>query len=293
MSALTGAGNRDCGRRPRYPLGAMTLMISDTDSDASYGARREVLLRQLGDLSNLAVAFSGGVDSSSLLHAATTVLGDRAVGVIADSASLPRLELHRAQDLARDMGARLVVLKTDELELEDYTRNDGLRCYWCKHTLFTRMTAWARAEGFQNLSFGEITDDALDDRPGARAAGEFGVIAPLAQAGFSKQDVRRYAREANLVVHDKPASACLASRLPRGTGVTAERLARIELAEEGLRSLGLSILRVRDHGEQARVEVGQNELEFARGKRPQIEAKLRSAGFASLELATYIPVAER
>ncbi len=271
----------------------MTWVAHETDSDASYGARRGELLRQLSELSDLAVAFSGGVDSSALLHAATTVLGSRAAGVIADSASLPRSELRLAQGLARDMGVRLVVLKTDELESEDYARNDGLRCYWCKHTLFSRMTAWARAEGFLNLSFGEITDDALDDRPGARAAGEFGVIAPLARAGFDKQDVRRYAREAGLAVHDKPASACLASRLPRGTSVTQERLARIELAEEGLRTLGLKVLRVRDHGDLARVEVGQDELEFAEGQRLQIEVRLRSAGFASLELTTYIPVVER
>ena len=258
-----------------------------------YAERLARLHAELGRHESLAVAFSGGVDSSVLLHAAHHVLGDRAAGVIADSPSLPRAELEEARAFADTIGARLEIVETRELEDERYRANRGDRCYFCKFALFETMEDWARTERFAALAFGEITDDALDDRPGARAAKEFGVVAPLSASGFGKDDVRRYAREANLEVADKPASACLASRLPVGTRVTRERLARVERCESELRALGLRVLRVRDHGERARVEVGPDELAFAQRVEAEIEAALRAAGFESFELDAYRSPTER
>lgn len=267
--------------------------MSELDTSAGYAERLAALRDGLRALENVAVAFSGGVDSSVLLHAAHAELGARAVAVIADSPSLPRRELDDARTTARAIGAELTVLATDELDDERYRANAGDRCYFCKSALFRAMEPWARARGFAALAFGEIADDLLDHRPGAKAAREFGVVAPLSAAGFTKEDVRRYAREHGLDVADKPASACLASRLPVGTRVTPERLARVERAESALRELGLSQLRVRDHGDTARVEVGGSELAFAQAREPEIRARLSAVGFARVELAQYFTPLER
>lgn len=258
-----------------------------------YAERLHELDRALLDLERVAVAFSGGVDSSVLLHAARRVLGDGVVGVIADSPSLPRRELAEARAVASAIGAELVVIETVELDDERYRANAGDRCYFCKSALFAAMEPWARAHGFRALAFGEIVDDLADVRPGAQAAREFGVVAPLSAGGWTKDDVRRYAREHDLVVADKPSSACLASRLPVGTIVTRERLLRIERAEEALRAHGLRQLRVRDHGERARVEVGGDEVDFARTIAARAERELATLGFETVEWGVYRTAAER
>ena len=252
-----------------------------------YGTKLRALRERLASLEDCLVAFSGGVDSSVLLHASAQVLGERAVGFVADSPSLPRSDSRDARAFCDQFGIELVVHATAELQDERYARNAPDRCYFCKHTLFTDMVDFARRRGFTTLGFGEITDDARDVRPGARAAGELGITAPLREAGFDKQDVRRYAAEHGIAAADKPASACLASRIPHGTPVTRERLGRIERSEARLKELGLRVLRVRDHGEHARVEVGADELEQARRNETAIREALEFERFRSLELDAY------
>jgi uncharacterized protein len=253
--------------------------------------RLDARLRELG---RVAVAVSGGVDSSVLLHAAVRVLGpEAAIGVIADSASLARRELEEARRVAVAVGARLVELRTDELGDPGYVANAGDRCYFCKAALFRAMAAFAREAGIPWLAFGEIADDALDHRPGRRAADEFEVTAPLAEAGWTKADVRAYAHAVGLEVADKPASACLASRIPVGTAVTPEALAQVERAEDALRALGLRQLRVRHRGTLARVEVAPGELPTAEARLADLAAALRTAGFDGVELAPYLSPQER
>jgi len=255
--------------------------------------RRARLEALLGGLERLAVAFSGGVDSSVLLHAGRAALGEDCTAVLADSPSLPRSELEEARALAAGLGARLVVVATEELDDPAYSRNAGDRCYHCKSALFERMRAWARAHGHATLAFGEITDDLLDDRPGARAAADFGVRAPLREVGFDKRDVRRYAREVGLPVAAKPASACLASRIPTGTPVTRELLAAVETAEALVRARGFRVLRVRHHGRRALLEVGESELARARELRSELSGVLEPLGFDELDLGVYTPPALR
>lgn len=258
--------------------------------ERSYEDKLSALDAELVSHGRVAVAFSGGVDSSALLHAAHRVLGvENGFGVIADSPSLPRAELREAREIAASIGARLVEVATDEGSDPSYRANAGDRCYFCKAALFRAMEAYVAGSPGTTLAFGEIVDDWSDHRPGARAAAEFRVAAPLSSAGFTKADVRRYAAEAGLdLAADKPASACLASRIPVGTEVTPERLARVEAAEARLKAeVGLRVLRVRHHGSHARVEVGADEEAGARERRPDIERILRASGFETHELAVY------
>jgi uncharacterized protein len=261
------------------------------DEYGEYAARRARLEARLEGLGSALVAFSGGVDSGVLLAAARSRLGRRAVGAIGVSPSLARRELASARAFAAAIGAELVEVRTDELGDPGYVKNAGLRCYHCKGALFRALSGVARDRGLGSLLYGENADDLADERAGRRAAREHGVLAPLAEVGFTKADVRRYARERDLALAEKPASPCLASRLPLLTPVTVERLARIEAAEEALRALGLTELRVRDHGARARVELGAREA--GRADPAEIAAVLAPLGFAECELAAYVPPGAR
>lgn len=259
---------------------------------SDYAARIDHLRAELARLPGAVVAFSGGVDSTMLLHACAAVLGGRVLALTADSASLPRAELQQAQELAAQFGVRHELLATQELARPEYRRNDGDRCFHCKDELFAAIAARVAAQPEQGwpVLYGAIADDASDHRPGAQAAAQHGVQAPLAVAGFTKADVRRYSREHGLPTADKPAMACLASRVQPGLAVVPELLQRIEQAEAALRALGFHELRVRHHGDVARIEVGVGELARAVGPaRGAVLAAVHGAGWrhVTLDLAGY------
>lgn len=235
------------------------------------------------------VAFSGGVDSTALLHACHVALGDRAVAVTADSPSLPRAELAEAEALAREIGARHVVLPTHELERPGYRANAGDRCFHCKNELFVTVAQQRAsiAPADWAVVYGAITDDLGDHRPGQQAAADHGVGAPLVDAGMGKDDVRRYSREHGLRTADKQSFACLSSRVPYGTPIDAAVLQRIERAEAVLRELGFRQFRVRHHDRLARVEVGPDELPRAFELRATLGERIEAAGYLYVALDVF------
>ncbi|MFY9345069.1 MAG: ATP-dependent sacrificial sulfur transferase LarE [Planctomycetota bacterium] len=254
-----------------------------------YDQKLATLRSNLAALRGAVVAFSGGVDSTALLHACRQTLGDRCVAVTADSPSLPRAELAEAEALARELGVRHVVLGTHELEQPGYRANAGDRCYFCKQELFVTV-ARNRAQiapADWAVVYGAITDDLGDHRPGQRAAAEHGVLAPLVDAGLGKADVRRYSREHGLRTADKPSFACLSSRVPYGTPIDAAVLARIEAAESVLRAHGFRQFRVRHHDQLARIEVGPDELERAFAMRADLGAAIKAAGYTFVALDVF------
>jgi pyridinium-3,5-biscarboxylic acid mononucleotide sulfurtransferase len=244
-------------------------------------AREERLADRLAGHGSLLVAYSGGVDSSYLLAVAVDVLGDKAVGATAVSPSLPAPERAAAAGLARTLGVRHVEVGTDEMERAAYRRNDRDRCFHCKTALFDVLEPLAADLGIDAIATGTIVDDLGDHRPGQRAAAERGVLTPLADAGLTKADVRALSRARGLPTADKPAAACLASRVAHGLQVTPVRLSRIERAEAWLRSrLGARVdLRVRDHGTLARVEVARDALPALVAVAAQLDAELRALGW--------------
>lgn len=218
--------------------------------------QRDRLLVTLRGMGSVAVAFSGGIDSTVVAQAAHFALGDRALAVTADSPSVPRSELAEARVLAEHIGIRHIIVETSEFESPDYVRNDGTRCYFCKDELYSRIEELLPRLGVNVICSGANLDDRGDYRPGLKAAAEHRVRHPLQEAGFTKADVRELARHWGLPTWDKPASPCLSSRLAPGVQVTTERTSRIEAAEAYLKKLGLRELRVRLHeGELARIEV--------------------------------------
>ena len=224
-------------------------------------AKRECLLDILRSLGRAAVALSGGIDSTVVAKAAFLALGDRAVAVTADSPSVPRAELEEAVILARRIGIRHRLMKTEEFSNPDYLKNDGSRCYFCKDELYERMESLLPELNAEVICSGANLDDQGDYRPGLKAAAEHAVRHPLQEAGFTKADVRALAKAWDLPTWDKPASPCLSSRLAPGVPVSGERTGRIEAAETYLKELGYRECRVRLHeGELARIEVPAAEL---------------------------------
>jgi len=214
----------------------------------------------LAGCGRLIVAYSGGVDSAFLAWMAHQTLGGRMCAVIADSASLARTHLQDALAFAREQGIPLEVLETRELENPEYVRNDGMRCFHCKDELFNVIERYCETHGFDAIAYGVNADDQGDFRPGQLAARQHQVMAPLLEVGLNKAEIRELARHANMRVWDKPASACLSSRLEYGREVTPEALSVIERGEDALRSLGFQQFRVRHHGDIARIEIAREEL---------------------------------
>lgn len=223
-------------------------------------AKSALLDSTLRDCGSLLVAYSGGTDSAFLAFAAHRVLGKNMLAVIADSASLPREELANALSFTEMNGIPTQILHTSELANPDYQRNDSNRCFHCKDELFTHLEILRGELGMAHIAFGMNTDDRGDHRPGQRAATDHQVLAPLVTAELSKPEIRQLAHKAGLTLHDKPASACLSSRIAYGLPVTAERLSQVERAEHLLHSMGFPRVRVRHHDTLARIEFDHDDL---------------------------------
>ncbi len=234
----------------------------------------------------LLIAYSGGVDSAFLAWVAYCELGTNMMAVLADSPSLARSQMRDAVAFAEEQHIPLTILNTQELERADYRRNDPTRCFHCKDELFNAMEQYRQTSGFDAIAYGVNVDDQGDFRPGQKAASQHGVLAPLLDAGLTKSDIRQLAQEAELRVWDKPASACLASRIEYGRPVTTEALAAVEEGEESLRRLGFRQCRVRHHGQIVRIEVAREEL--ARALTPEMAAEFtrifKALGFTYVTL---------
>jgi uncharacterized protein len=241
------------------------------------------LRARLAALGPCVIAFSGGVDSALVAHQAAAVLGDAALAVTAVSASLPAEELTACESIAAGWGLRWVGVGTDELDRVAYRANGADRCWHCKSALMDRLQPLADTEG-ATVVLGVNLDDLGDHRPGQQAAADRGAVFPLVDAGFTKADVRRCARELGLEVWDKPASACLASRVPYGTPVTLGTLDRVARAEAGLRRLGFAQLRVRHYGDLARIELDGDDIDLAVARRAEVVAAVRDAGYEYVTL---------
>ncbi len=236
--------------------------MSSTGQSAEDGltAKSRLLQEHLRSLGRTLVAYSGGVDSAYLAWAAHRELGNEMLAVLADSPSLARSQMHDAVAFAQEQGIPLAVIATDEMDNPEYRQNDASRCFHCKDELFSVMENFRTERGFDVIAYGVNSDDQGDYRPGQLAARQHGVAAPLLDAGLTKQDIRDLSRAAGLRIWDKPASACLSSRIEYGRPVTPEALQVVEQGEDALRQLGFRQFRVRHHGDIVRIEIARDEL---------------------------------
>ena len=241
--------------------------------------KEAALLAELKQYGSLAVAYSGGVDSSYLADAVHEALGSRAIMIIADSPSIPRRELQEAVELAKDRGWNLRVIQTREHDDEAYLENQGNRCFYCKNELFTRMEAEVSVLGIRVLAYGAIEDDKGDVRPGTQAAENHQVVAPLQNAGLCKEEVRVLSKKRGLPTAEKASFACLGSRFPTGTRIDLASMTRVERAETVLRDCGYSQYRVRHHGDLCRIEIDPADFDRMLAERQEIITAIRAAGY--------------
>ena len=265
------------------------MCVSNAGTDIE--AKQALLEAHLRKLGRVLIAYSGGVDSAYLAWAAHQSLGDRMLAIIADSPSLARTQLADAIAFAREQAIPLEVVATSELDRPEYVRNDAQRCFFCKDELFTLMEELRVARGFDAIAYGVNSDDQGDFRPGQKAAGAHHIVAPLLDAALTKEEIRALARSARLRIWDKPASACLSSRIEYGRPVTRQALDAVEKGEDALRKLGFRQFRVRHHGEIVRIEIARDEL--ARALDPAMAAEFTSIfqalgfKFVTLDLAGF------
>lgn len=245
------------------------------------------LKEAIRNLGSAIVAFSGGIDSTLVLKVAHEVLGEKIVAVTADSLSLPRRELEETKKIAREIGARHIIINTQETQKEEYLKNPSNRCYYCKSELYTKLNSVSKQLNIKNIINGTNFDDLGDYRPGLKAADENSVISPLKDSKLTKDEIRELAKHLGIEAWDKPSSPCLSSRVPYGRQITMQKLSMIEKAEDFLKDFGIRELRVRHFGNLARIEVNKNDKEMVMGNINSISKKFNELGFKEIEISNF------